>query len=82
MTRIDTELVRSPKQWWLDHREVHLLLDWLARTGRILSLAEALDVSDKPKKWSREREEMLKEEARERLADEEEAFESERRYSL
>jgi hypothetical protein len=78
------ELVREPqplKPWWKDVAEVHLLLRWLVDTSRILTLDEAVSFAEKPQKWNPERDEMLREEELEHLADEEAAFEDQQRYS-
>lgn len=67
---ISRELVRPGKPWDEDVREVHRLLEWLVGSGRILSLAEAVDMVETPRKWDPERREMLADEDMGRLHDE------------
>jgi hypothetical protein len=65
--------------WYTDPKELAVLWRWLDEQGRTPD--DPAYFMDRGSKWEREHEEFLRDEEQARQAEEEEAFESERRYA-
>jgi hypothetical protein len=69
---VERELIRAPRPWYNDLSELAAFLRWLIETTQVTD--RPWDVVEKPWKFESEHETYLREEAAERLADEDEAF--------